>query len=599
MANKDFDKSEFQRSRRSLLKGVGLGTAAGLFSQAAGAVTFSASSAAAKGWDREVDVVVVGSGAGACSAALFAKKSGAEVLMLEKASIVGGTTAKSAAVMWIPNNSTMRAAGLEDPKEDALKYMVRLSYPARYSPAAEYFGVTELEYALIETYYDNAAETIDELVAAGALQTVPWYSWENKFFYDYYGPDVIPEQKAPQGRALVPKYPDPDKHWHPKNGGNGAELIRQLRVALDANEIPVLTKHRVERVVTNDAGEVVGVEVSLRKGGTVSVRGRKAVVFATGGFTHNKEYRDQFLRGPIFGGCAVPTNEGDFIKIGGSVGAAMGNLTHAWWVQQTLELALEFSSTPTGIWAAPGDSMIQVNKYGRRFMNEKFLYNERTQRHFDWDPSRAEYPNLIGFMIFDQACLENFPGLHPLPAQGTQLPDYVIKADTLVDLTGAIEQRLAKLATKTGNFSLDATFSDNLRETYERFNEMAIIGKDLDFDRGESQIERDYHLYGASKVPETKYPNIMMQPLSDSGPYYCILLCAGTLDTKGGPKVNTAMQVLNTYGEPITGLYAAGNCTAHPAGQAYWSGGGTIGPALTMGRIAGLNAARESVKELA
>lgn len=582
-----------------MLKGVGLGAAAGMFSQAAGAVTFSASNAATKGWDREVDIVVVGSGAGACSAALFAKRGGAEVLMLEKSSILGGTTAKSAAVMWIPNNSTMRANGLADPKEDALKFMLRLSYPAKYSVDAEYYGVTELEYRLIETYYDNAADTIDELVAAGALQTVPWYTWEDKFFYDYYGSDVIPEQKAPQGRALVPKYPDPSKHWHPKNGGNGAELIRQLRVALDAHEIPVLKKHRVERVVTNGAGEVVGVEASLRKGGIVSVRARKAIVFATGGFTHNKEYRDQFLRGPIFGGCAVPTNEGDFIKIGGALGAAMGNLTHAWWVQQTLELALEFSSTPTGIWAAPGDSMLQVNKYGRRFMNEKFLYNERTQTHFNWDPIKAEYANLIGFMIFDQPCLENFPGLHPLPAQGTPLPDYIMKADTLAGLSTAIEQRLAKLANKTGDFRLDATFAENLQTTCERFNEMAVAGRDLDFHRGESQIERDYHLYGATRVPETKYPNIMMQPLTQSGPYYCILLCAGTLDTKGGPRVDPAMRVLNTYGEAIPGLYAAGNCAAHPAGQAYWSGGGTIGPALTMGRTAGLNAVKEPTKALA
>ena len=149
MSNKAINN---QISRRSVLKGVGLGAAAGMFPQAAGAVTFSASSAATKGWDREVDIVVVGSGAGACSAALFAKRSGAEVLMLEKSSILGGTTAKSAAVMWIPNNSTMRANGLADPKEDALKFMLRLSYPAKYSVDAEYYGVTELEYGLIESY---------------------------------------------------------------------------------------------------------------------------------------------------------------------------------------------------------------------------------------------------------------------------------------------------------------------------------------------------------------------------------------------------------------------------------------------------------------
>jgi 3-oxosteroid 1-dehydrogenase len=596
MSDRDKRNPPLQLSRRSLLKGVGLGAAASVIGPSAGVVPFAMAKAAAAGWDLETDVVVVGSGAGASSAALFAKRSGAEVIMLEKASITGGTTAKSAAVMWIPNNSTMRKNGLEDPKEDAIKYMIRLSYPAKYDPAGERYGASELEYGLIETYYDNAADTIDELVALGALETVPWYTWEGKFFYDYY--HDLPEQKAPRGRTLVPKYPDPDKHWHPKNGGNGAELVRQLRVALDAHEIPILTKHRVERVVTNGDGEIVGVEASLRKGGTVSIRGRRAVVFATGGFTHNKEYRENYLRGPIFGGCAVPTNEGDFIKIGSAVGAALGNLTHAWWVQHTLELALEFSSTPTGIWATPGDSMVQVNKYGRRFMNEKFLYNERTQLHFVWDPLNAEYPNLISFMIFDKPCLENFAGLHPLPAEGTALPDYILQADTLDGLTRQIETRLAGLSTKIGGFKLAGQFSENLTDTFERFNEMSRAGKDLDYGRGEMKIERDFHLYGATKVPETEYPNLMLKPLTGIGPYYCILLCAGTLDTKGGPRVNPAMQVMNAYGEVIPGLYAAGNCTAHPAGQAYWSGGGTIGPALTMGRTAGLNAAKEPPKKL-
>jgi hypothetical protein len=78
--------------------------------------------------------------------------------------------------------------------------MIRLSYPVKYNPDVERYGTTELEYGLIEVFYDNAADTIDELVQMGALETVPWYTWEGKFFYDYY--DNIPEQKAPQGRAL-------------------------------------------------------------------------------------------------------------------------------------------------------------------------------------------------------------------------------------------------------------------------------------------------------------------------------------------------------------------------------------------------------------
>jgi predicted oxidoreductase len=123
---------------------------------------------------------------------------------------------------------------------------------------------------------------------------------------------------------------------------------------------------------------------------------------------------------------------------------------------------------------------------------------------------------------------------------------------------------------------------------------------DTDFHRGDFPYDRDVStfppLVSGSKWPTSDQKNGTMYPFRLQGPYYAIILAAGMLDTNGGPIINHKAQVLDSAGEIIPGLYGAGNCISSPTANICWGEGGTIGPALTYGYLAGINASNETIK---
>jgi predicted oxidoreductase len=84
-----------------------------------------------------------------------------------------------------------------------------------------------------------------------------------------------------------------------------------------------------------------------------------------------------------------------------------------------------------------------------------------------------------------------------------------------------------------------------------------------------------------------------MHPFSQAGPYHCVILGAGAIDTKGGPLTDCDGRVLAGNGRPVPGLFGAGNCVASASGQAYWGPGCSLGLAITFGYLAGRQAAAE------
>jgi 3-oxosteroid 1-dehydrogenase len=542
----------------------------------------SSAPAAAKGkFDAEVDVITIGSGVAGLATALFSRWHGNDVLVLEKAGRLGGTTRKAAFWYWVPNNAAMRAAGIKDPKKDCIAYMARLSRPEVYDPEAPKFGMSAWEYAQYEAIYDNASTATELLSKKGALE----YR-HCDFVPDYWA--ELPEDKAPKGRVLLPK----GARESMSDGGEVA--IRTMSEAAKRDGVDIRTGHRVQRVIKNSAGEIIGVEADSAKG-KKRFFARKAVVFCTGGFTHNVELRKNFQSAPIYGGCAAISNEGDFVYIAGTVGAQLRNMNYAWMCPIVFEKAMAHDPELIGTFSPSGDSMIYVNKEGRRVANEKLAYNEMAQVFFQWDGAKSEYPNLLLIAVWDQRSQDHSAsdeyGRFIVPP-GTD-DKHVIKGATLAALSRAIGERLARYKKVTGGLELAPDFEKTLASTIQRFNGFASGGRDFDFHRGERQVEL---LFNGNVAPKPSAPNPTMFPISEEGPFYAALLTGGNLDTKGGPKTNVAGQVVDDEDAPIPGLYGVGNCVASASARAYWAGGATIGPILAFAHLAAAAAHKERKK---
>ncbi|MEP7350487.1 MAG: FAD-dependent oxidoreductase [Sphingorhabdus sp.] len=564
-------------NRRRMLAGTGLAAAA--FAVPATAAQSSLN------WDYETDVLCVGSGAAACAAAVAAFDGGARVMLVEKMPLLGGTTGKSGGVAWIPNHFLLRKNGVEDRKEDAMRYMARYAYPLEYDPDGPMLGLTQANYKLIEAFYDNGSVATERMQELGAINLK-----EFRLFHigrpapDY--ADHLPENKTPTGRALEPAVGS--------GAAGGGSLASQLETWLRSKTVPILTDTRVNRLFMEN-GRAIGVEAE-QEGKMIRIRAKRGVVFGTGGYAHNLELVERHQIA-LYGSCAMPGSTGDFIEIAQEAGAKMGSLHTAWRSQVLLEEALENRAVGLGAFFLPGDSMILVNKYGQRCVNEKRDYNDRTMAHFHYDPSREEYPNHLMFMLFDSRSLDAFGGNFPFPVDEREQP-HLIRGESWDAVFSGLAERLKKVEGKTGRVRLADDFAANAKASIARFNGFAKAGNDSDFDRGLHLYDREWHLLFSARregtgQPENPFPNNVMHPFAEKGPFYAFIMAPGALDTNGGPVINEMAQVVGRGDRPIPGLYGAGNCIASPSRAAYYGAGGTIGAALTFGFIAGRNAAKD------
>ncbi|HEY3343784.1 MAG TPA: FAD-binding protein [Anaerolineaceae bacterium] len=530
-------------SRRTFLKKTAAisVTAAAASALAACAPAVAAPTSKLPKWDKEVDVLVVGSGTVAM-AAIAAKDAGAaSVLIIEKGPAFGGTSALSGGGFWIPVNSAMQAAGIEDNRADALKYM-------------QYITDGQSSDELINTYLDTGPKMLQWLTDKHKVQ----FAVTGTMFQDYY---EVPGFRA-KGRQVA--FAQDGK---PLPGAGAWKIIRTI---CDTIGVEVMLNTAGKKLYTNDAGEVVGVLATGQDGKDLNIHAKKGVILGTGGFDHNPQMMKSFMRGPIQVSNAVPTNTGDGQLMAMAVGADLGNMNSCWGLPS---FPLDESKLQGEVdWqmyrGKPG--AIVVNKHGERFGNESAAYHTFNRSFFSWDSGKFEWRNIPAFWI----CDSTFPANYFMPGSNYQMgkmPDWIKKGDTLEDLCKTL--------------GVDWT---GFQATLQTFNEDAKNGVDPTWHRGEAAF--DQQTAGDVSGKRTELKNNCLAPI-EKGPFYGYVYGPGTCGTNGGPRINTNGQVMDVWGNPIPRLYAIGNTCASPMGAGYPGGGGTLGSGSVFGMLAGQHAA--------
>jgi succinate dehydrogenase/fumarate reductase flavoprotein subunit len=301
--------------------------------------------------------------------------------------------------------------------------------------------------------------------------------------------------------------------------------------------------------------------------------------------------RTHYLPAPIKATCSIKTNTGDGHIMAMELGAKMLNMNECYRVafnmlkdEPIYQASDEYADTGgyfseetnASIWTAPGAAgSIMVNKYGERFGNESASYDMFGRNFEQFDTGFNEWRNIPGYLVFDKTYSGflsvaggNFLYLDTILQKGGDLPVYLHRFDTLEEL--ADEMNIKK---------------ENLLTTVSRYNGFCETGVDLDWNRGETSWDRntcgDWARYDAGELV-----NPCLSPLNE-GPFYCVKVYPGMLQTKGGIAINGKAQVLNVRNEVIPRLYAASCTIANPLGKGYGWAGGTIANGYVVGYVAG------------
>ncbi|MBW0014694.1 FAD-binding protein [Mycobacterium sp.] len=566
---------------------------------------------ASSDFDDIVDVLVVGSGGGGMTAALTANACRLDVLVVEKSSSFGGSTALSGGGIWVPGAPAQRREGYCPAPEGVVEYLSKItdglvsearirqyveSAPRMleflenlsgwlefvWKPGyADYYpelpGGSELGSTINVPPIDLRRLGDDEANLLKPLALAPKGIWlgpkELRTFYrirqSWAGKAVVLQLVTRMVRARV---------FGERMAAIGQSLAARLRLAMRERGIPLWLDSPMAELLTDVDGSVTGAVVE-RDGATMRIGARLGVILATGGFDHDLAWRKQLLpevdQDWSFGN---PASMGDGIRAGQKVGAAADLLDEAWWFPaiQWPDGRMQFMLNERMM-----PAQFVVNGEGKRFINEAAPYMDFG--HAMIDGQKSGITHIPCWLITDHRSWNRYVigGHLPIP----RIPGSPVPTGRRMPKPW-LESGVVKSATNWGDLAGKIGVpAHQLSETARRFNELARKGHDDDFNRGDSAYD---NYYGDPTLPN---PNL--HPLGDP-PYYAFRVVLGDLGTSGGLRTDEYARVLRADGTVVRGLYAVGNTAAPVMGRSYAGAGATIGPAMTFGFVAAKHAAAQA-----
>jgi succinate dehydrogenase/fumarate reductase flavoprotein subunit len=556
--------------------------------------------------DREVDLLIAGAGPAGMTAALVAAIEGLDVLICEKTDQVGGTGSTSAGTLWIPGNTQSKAAGFADSAAEAERYLdaliptaanrdLRSAFLATAPAAIDYLvAKTDVRFVPCGKHPDYRSNMPGAAVSGRAIVPEPFdgrlLGGDFKRIrppipeFMLLGGMMVGKEDIPRliGRfrsianfvhaaRLVVRYLA-DRLRYPRGTRitMGNALIARLFLSLRKRRVPILFDASIIDVIVDRTG-VTGARVRM-DGKELTIATRRGVVLATGGYAHNKELRAAFMPQPVpEHSLSHQGNSGDGIAIGQRLGARIAPEEHGrsgLWTPVSLVPRADGS---TGLYphlaldrAKPG--LIAVNQAGRRFVNEAVSYHDFVEAMFD---SHATVPSIPAYLVCDADFIRRYGlgAVFPGAANLSRLErlEYVFEASTLQELAESI-----------------GVDPHALHQTVARHNGFAETGVDVDFGKGETELNR-FNGDVAHK------PNPCIGRLAQP-PFYAVSVWPADIAVSTGLSTDADARVRDADGKPIRGLYACGNDMASLMCGAYPGPGTTLGPGMVFAYRAALHA---------